>query len=238
MTYRYEAQSAVAFVQQLASNMLARGYYFYVIGNIPDGKDPATIDSKLIAKYGIDVSRQRRTRRKAAGLANVHYLRHERFFILLATHGTHSFFAEEAERIRDARKQPIRFQGYSLAVKQGGFLKKCATDDMPRPDSKLRVRVQIAREPFRDLKAHFLDEASRRSSEQLSKELYCVPFEPYAPIRKQLLNLLRMVNAKRGAAGLEKLPPTVLRYQRELQKVFVPNEEGDMKRGRQMTKAA
>lgn len=221
MTYRYETQSVVAFVQQLASNILARGYYFYVTGIIPDGKDPRIIDAKLLAKYRIDVSRQTRARRKLAGQANLHYLRHERYFILIATHGMHSFFTEEATRIKDARRHPIRFAGYSLSVKQGGFLRKMDEDVLPRPDTKLRVRVLIAREEYANMKAFFIDLARRRSTDDLSRELYCVPYEPYAPIRKQLLNILRLVNQERSSVGLEKIPPTVLRYRREIQKVFV-----------------
>jgi len=227
MTYRYEAQSVVAFVQQLASNILARGYYFFVTGVIPAGKDPRIIDAKLLAKYRIDVSRQTRARRKLAGQANLHYLRYQRFFILIATHGTHPFFTEEATRIKDARRQSIRFGGYSLAVKQGGFLRKTDEDELPRPDTKFRVRVQIAREEYANMKAFYIDIARRRSTDDLSRELYCVPYEPYAPIRKQLLNILRLVNQERSGVGMEKIPSTVLRYRREIQKVYVQEvEEG------------
>lgn len=225
MRYRYETQSVVGFVQQLASNILARGYYFYVTGVVPEEKDPAKIDAKLLAKYRIDVSPQTRARRKQAGQANLHYLRFERFFILIATHGTHPFFIEEASRIKDARHQSIRFAGYSLAVKQGGFLRKTEADDLPRPDQKLRVRVQIAREQYTDMKAYFIDIARHRTAETLSRELYCVPYEPYAPIRKQLLNILRLVNDERSQVGLEKLPTTVLRYRRNIQKVYLQEEE-------------
>lgn len=218
--YRCETQSVIGFVQQLASNYLPHGYWFYVTGVIPDGKDPCQVDQKLIAKYGIDLSRQARCRGKISGRANLHYLRHDRFFVLLATHGQHPFFAAEAERIRDARRTPIQFAGYSLCVRQGGFLQKEEGEERAAPDTKLRVRVQIARKQYRDLKAHFLDIAARRSSERLAAEFYNVPFEPYAPIRKQLLNLLRLANRTRQTAGLEKLPPTVLRYRREIVKPF------------------
>lgn len=220
MTYRCEAQSTIGFVQQLASNYLPHGYWFYVTGYVPNGKDPAALDSKLIGKYGIDLSRQARCRRKLSGRANLHYLRCGRFFILLATHGQHGFFASEAGSLRDARQSPIQFAGYSLSVRPGGFLRKDEGMEHATPDGKLRVRVQIAREQYSDLKAYFLDIATRRSTERLTAEFYNVPFEPYAPVRKQLLNLLRLVNEARQMAGLEKLPPTVLRYRREIVKPF------------------
>ena len=222
MTYRCEAKSVIGFVQQLASNYLPHGYWFYVTGVIPDGKDPTDVDRKLLAKYGIDMSRQARCRRKLSGRANLHYLRHDRFFILLATHGEHTFFAAEGDRIRDARKAPIQFAGYSLSVVRGQFLEKEDGEEYAQPDGKLRVRVQIGREPYRDLKAHFLDIAPRRSADALSAQFFNVPYEPYAPVRKQLLNLLRLVNQARQSAGSEKVPPTVLRYRREIVKPFQP----------------
>ena len=47
-----------------------------------------------------------------------------------------------------------------------------------------------------------------------------MPFEPYAPVRKQLLGLLRLVNARRQAAGYANIPPTVLRLRRRIVKPF------------------
>ncbi len=220
MEYRTEATTIEGFIQQLAANYLPHGYWFYVSGQVPIEKNPALVDRKLVMKYGIAISRQQRARRKHAGLANLHYLRYGRTWVLLATKGEHAFFAEEAGGIRDLRKVPLQVGGYSLSVRQGGFLKKQASDEPAVADSKRRVRVQIARERYRDLKGYFLELATRRSAEDLGREFFVVPFEPYAPIRRQLLNLLRLVNAKRQAAGCAKIPPTVLRYQRRIVKPF------------------
>lgn len=220
MDYRCETTSLEGFVQQLASNILPHGYWFYVTGRVPDGKDPRAVDDKLIAKYGVALSRQQRARLKATGAANVHYLRFDRRWVLLATHGHHRFFEEEGENIRDARKVPIQFEGYSLSVKRGHFLKKEAGEETATPDGRLRVRVQIGRERYKELRDYFLSIACHRSAESLSRELYLVPFEPYAPVRRQLLNILRLINERRRAAGFTKLPPTVLRYQRRIVKPF------------------
>jgi hypothetical protein len=216
MKYRYLTTSLTGFVQQLACNVLPHGYWFYVMGVVPDEKDPEAIDRKLIAKYDVAIIRQQRARKKLAGGSNLHYLRLGRVWILLATHGKHRFFEEEQSSIRDARNTPIRIGDYSISVKQGGFLKKAPDAELPMADGKMRVRVQIAREPFQYYRAYFLERACHRSAESLSKELYCLPFEPYAPIRRQLLTLLRLVNEKRQAAGFSKIAPTVLRYKREI----------------------
>jgi len=180
MEYRCETTSPTGFVQQLVSCYLPHGYWFYVSGCVPEHKDPRIVDEKLLAKYGINLSRSSRARRKLAGIANVHYLRHERFFVLLATHGHHPFYDEEAENIQDVRRVPIKFVGYSISVKKGGYRRKESPKSPAVRDDKWRVRVQIGRESYSDIKAHFLDIALRRTTEQLGRDLYCLPYEPYA----------------------------------------------------------
>ena len=228
MEYYCVARSATGFVQQLASCYLPHGYWFYVSGIIPPGKEPTDVDRKLIEKYAIGVSRSTRARRKAAGMANLHYLRLQRRFLLLATHGQHPFFDDEEKSIRDARRIPIRFGGYSITVKQGHYRRKLPGTPAAR-DNKLRVRVQIEREHYLGLKAYFADIARWSSTEELAMQLYCVPFEPYAPVRRQMLNILREVNDRRKAAGLVTLPPKVLRYRRRIVKPFqTTNESTDI----------
>ena len=107
MEYRCATTSVAGFVQQLVSCYLPHGYWFYVSGIVPETKDPQSVDLKLMSKYGIGVSRTSRARRKAVGIANVHYIRYRRRFLLLATHGFHPFYDEESQGIRDVRRVPI-----------------------------------------------------------------------------------------------------------------------------------
>ena len=227
MEYRCVATSPAGFVQQLSSCYLPHGYWFHVSGCIPEHKDPWSVDAKLLAKYGIGISRQSRARRKRVGIANVHYLRFDRTFVLLATHGHHPFFDEEEGNIRDVRRVPIKFSGYSITVKRGGYKRKISPETPALRDDKLRVRVQIGREQYLDLKAYFLDIALHRSVEQLGLELYNLPYEPYAPVRQQLLNILRLLNVKRKATGKDPISPKVLRYRRHIVRPFGPLEEDE-----------
>jgi hypothetical protein len=220
MEYRYEAASVAGFVQQLICCYLPHGYWFYVSGVVPPDKDPKVVDEKLLAKYGIGVSRQSRARRKLAGMANVHYIRYQRRFLLLATHGHHLFFAEEANSIRDARRVPIKFAGYSISVAKGGFKGKRQTGGVLVRDDKWRVRVQIEKEWYLGLKAYLLDIAPYRSAAWLAAELFNLPFEPYAPVRQQLLNLVRHINQRRSATRLDPVEYGVLRYRRRIVKPF------------------
>ena len=111
MAYRYVATSVAGFVQQLAVSYIANGYWFYVTGRIPDWKDAARTDAKILAQYGLAISKWTRARQRKAGQASVQYLRYDRFFVLVATHGAHPFFAAEGARIRDLRRQPLHFRG-------------------------------------------------------------------------------------------------------------------------------
>lgn len=220
MEYRCIATSVAGFVQQLVSCYLPHGYWFYVSGIVPINKDPRTVDLKLLERYGIGISRQSRARRKAVGIANVHYLRYQRRFLLLATHGHHPFFDDEAQNIRDARHVPIKFAGYSISVAPGGFKAKSSTNGALVRDTKWRVRVQIEKEWYSGLKAYLMDVALHRSVGGLAAELHNLPFEPYAPVRRQLLNLIRHVNERRKPAGLEPIGFDVLRYWRRIVKPF------------------
>lgn len=110
----------------------------------------------------------------------------------------------------------MRVGDYSLTVRKGNFLKRLADEAEAVPDGRPRARVLIARDKYCELRAHFLDIATHRSAESLAGLFFNLPFEPYAPIRKQLLNLLRLVNEKRQQAGYTKLTPDCIRYRRRI----------------------
>jgi hypothetical protein len=117
---------------------------------------------------------------------------------------------------------PIRIGDPSIYVKRGTYRNKVASEDSPTPDGRWRVRLLIAREPFHELCGHFLSIAIHRSAETLAQKLFSLPYIPYAPVRKQLLTLLRLINAERQAAGYEKIPARVLRFRREIVRTFAP----------------
>ena len=92
-----KARSVDAFLSQLI-RYVSSGHYFYITGRIPKRQDPAAVDAKLIALYDIAKPRWARARRRLRGTAGIHYLRHDRFFALLATHGQHQFFNADFRR--------------------------------------------------------------------------------------------------------------------------------------------
>ena len=53
MEYKYEVTSLVGFLQRVATHLLPKGYYFFVQGTLPEGKDPTALDEKLLSKYDV-----------------------------------------------------------------------------------------------------------------------------------------------------------------------------------------
>ena len=182
------------------------GYWFYVTGKIPERKCQLAVDGKLIDRYEIAISKWSRARKKQSGQSNVQYIRFGRFFVLIATRGEHRFFEDEP-KFRDIRRDSLSFAGYSIGYQLGA-------------DRKWHVSVRIHPSEYLQLKAYFLDLATRRSVENLTTEFRRIPFEPYAPVRRQFLNILRAVNRKRKKAGFELVPVEALRLRRRMIRPF------------------
>jgi hypothetical protein len=212
MPYRCEATSVPGFIQQLAVAYVARGYIFYVTGEIPERKDPSAVDERLIEKYGLEIGKTARARRKAAGFANVQYIRYRHFFVILATPGRHAIFEHEARAIRDAREVPIKFGGYSISYRAG------------------HPHVRIEESRFRELKAYFEHVAVHRTKEWLEVELTRLRFEPYAPVRSQLHTIIRAINRRRRLAQYELISSSCVCMRRRVLKPFEAHEERRVER--------
>ena len=200
--YRCVATTKGGFVQQLAVQYVAHGYWFYVVGSIPEGKEPCRIDEKLAARYDAGLSKWQKARRRQQGIASVQYLRHGRRFLILATHGVHKIFDEERNVLRDVRRAPIRCFGYAVGYRGG----------------HVSVRIDDAR--FKSIKRRLLRVALRVNAERLGEMLRKLPFEPYAPVRAQLHSLLRAVNRVRLAAGLAQVGRHWIRSRRRIYRPF------------------
>lgn len=196
-TYHAVASTVEGFVQQVAVSYLSNGYFFFVQGWVPEGKDPKSVDEKLLEKYGIAISKWSRARRKQVGLANMQYIRFGRVFLLMATHGRHKFFDEEKGTIKDARKSPIRAFGYAISHRGG------------------HSHVRIDLNEYKRLKAHLLRLAKHREATTIEREFFSAPFEPYAPVRRQLITIWRAVNRLRKESGFNPISIECIRMRRQ-----------------------
>lgn len=226
MKYRYLADSEAGVVQLIAASYLRHGYYWYVTGRIPTGKPAEKIDTKLIEKYQLAVNDRERTRRKKAGIANAQYVRFNDLFIILVTEGHHKIKQPESQggegsQLKDCRRTPIRIGDYSISYRRGGNTPK---GGLP---PKWHAHVRIERRTYLELKAFYSEHAVHRSVEWLSWRLGTLPYARYAPIRRQLLNILRAVNTQRAKHAFAPVPHQALRLRRAPVKVYAELHQAD-----------
>lgn len=239
--YKYIATSRTGFVQQVVCSYVRHGYRFHVSGKAPPGKDPREIDEKLLTKYNIARTESQRYSAKKRGEANLQYIRFERDWLMLGTAGSHEWREKECENIKDCgRGEPIYFQGYTVLLKNGLYRPvRCRLDRSKHElDNKKRVRVLIGHSTFHDLKARFVSVARRRRADYLASMFWNLPYEPYAPIRRQMLKLLFLVNQARKTHGLKPINKKVIRFRRRIVKPFetmMPSYERDVAECNPMT---
>jgi hypothetical protein len=146
------------------------------------------------------------------------YLRHERFFVIMATKGVHRFFADERRLIRDIRRTPLCYSGYSISYRRGGLTR------MGSVDAKWHAHVRMDRRQYLDCRAWFLEWAVRVSSGKLSRAFATLPVAAYAPVRRQLLLIHRAVNRLRSANGQSLVPAEALPLRRNVLRPFEAGE--------------
>ena len=213
--YQYEARSVAGFVSQIV-RYVASGHYFYVRVLVPEKKDPAIVDEKLLERYGVRKKRWQRKRRHLKENAGVHYLRCNRCAVLMLTKGSHeTFYQDHGEHLRDIRRQALKVFGYSIRY---GF------SEVKRD---WKVSVRLDQETYRKVREHMLTIAvwdSYRDSVRLAREFSRLPYQPYEPVFKQLLSILRSVNRQRRRRGFDPLAMNCLRTKLSLGRVFVDSE--------------
>jgi hypothetical protein len=211
--YHSEATTLEGFIQQLVQYFTS-GYVFYSAATIPARKlaRASEIDQKALRKYDIDVSAWTRQARRKEGRAVFQYLRYQNFAVIVCTKGERQKFNQgEGKNIKDARRRPLKFAGYAVSVRV-------------KENGELGARVRVERETEAMLKNHFVSLALNSSAQTLKSAIYNLPFEPYAPIRRQFLGLVRAINKKRNEASLELLPYDCVRFRRVQVKPFEPVE--------------
>ncbi len=214
--YRWNATTLEGFIQQLAVAYVARKYFFYVTGWVPERLTATEHDERMLAKFDVARSKWSRYRRRQQRgpdgfpLANVQYLRYRNFWVLLATAGHHRFFEEHyradvhggGRQYRDVREKPITFGGYSIGWRG-------------------RVTVRLSPQAYRELRTHFVERAMLDySTVTLEHDFQAFPFEAYAGVSRQVQAIYRAVNRVRRTAGLPLVPKDCLRVKRRVVRPF------------------
>jgi hypothetical protein len=209
--YRCLADSEEGFLA-LIVNYMTHGFYFYSGVPGPGKGEWDKVDRNIVVKYGLTASPEEWSVRRLSGQAKTQYVRFGNFAVVLSTYGIGRFFESESD-IRDFRRDPLRVGDYSVSLKYDNAL-------LAKGEKKLRGSVRIHPEAYRRVKAHMVCSAKRWSQEECERHFQTLPFEPYAPVRRQLLNLWRRANRLRGEASLEKMAITCVRLKRRKVKVY------------------
>lgn len=215
---RQIAASAEGFVQGIV-NLLAHKYVYWSSGEVAEGQDAEAVDRTLARKFETEITRWERARRRKLGRGSVRYLRFENTFVLLAQPGSDRW--TDGEPWKDARRRAIWFRGYVISYR------------LSTVTGRYHASVGIDPVEYQRLKAWMLELATHRSVENMRRELQRLPFEPYARVRRQYLNILREVNRRRRAAGFELVPNTAVRLHRRRPRVYAESAESfekDIKR--------
>lgn len=152
----------------------------------------------------------------------------------------------EKHEFDDIREVPIKFHGYSICLSKRGYERKTAEeraehrrkvetrreaqqrgesfDRIPRGRRHQRWTgsVRIERGRYLALRDEFLGMATHWSADKLALRFYSVPFEPFAPVRWQLMTILREVNKTRKHIGYEPVPRECIRAKRKHIPAFKP----------------
>jgi len=199
--YRCEAKSKDAFVAQLI-RYVTSGHYFYFACTLKPGKDPKRLDEKLISHFGLAKPYWKRSKRWRGERPNIHYLRYDRFYVLIGTHGRegseagHPLFREYPGQVRDIRRHAILFHGYSIRY------------SLPQGSKRRKVFVRLTRDAYADIRRDLVDKATRpsfrdREAMEAAFRARSYEFQPYGPVHEQLSRILKDVNRRRRYAGFE-----------------------------------
>ena len=218
--YRCVATSIEGFLFQLSVSYITNGkYFFYVMGEVPAWRPEAELDSRMLKRYGVAISKFARCRRRkrigSSGqrLANCQYLRFQDSWILLCQEGEHEFFERNQKRDQlgkvterwffDVRETAIQFKEYSIGY----------------ADERLSVR--LTKRALSGLRNYYVSLALRPLP-FIREELATFPYEAYGGVLKQRYAIVRSMNIKRRAAGLPAIPTSYVRRRRKPVKPFEP----------------
>jgi len=147
------------YLQQIVQ-YVGHGNYWYCQVEYPEKKWLVftKIDEKLIRKYGADMSKFQRARRKREGQASFCFIRWERFALIVRNQGElpGDLCADDPDVFCDIRITPLRIEvseNISLVINHHG-----------------KVRVRMATETYRGFKACIANAAAARNGRLMAWE--------------------------------------------------------------------
>jgi len=212
--YRHHCETLEGFVQR-AVVLSQKGYRYFISGEVPQRKASEEVDEKLLAKYGLRLTRRQRTYRKSKGLPNGHYFRFERRWVVMATTRKLFLQVDPNERVRDLRESPLRVGGYSISLRADGAASRGGI-------RRLRASVRLEARTLRELEAVLADSHQRFGARDLESRIWHASnrWQVYAPVYRQFQGIVRRINEARAAAGLARIGSGCVRISRQSPRHF------------------
>ncbi len=187
-----EVQKLKHFLQYIVIYYLRHGYYFYVLWQLPEGRNLAIIDRSIKERYGVTLPKWQRRQARERGEVLVRYLRFEHTALLIAYEGQgraqkkHRFF--EQERWKDIRITPLTIGKYSLGISG------------QKPEVRIRKNVIRGFEEF-------MDKITFESQEKVQGYYDALTPFTYQGILRQKHAIAQKVNNRRKRAALPLIDP-------------------------------
>jgi hypothetical protein len=197
------------FLQQLIT-LISHGYRYYCKIEYPMQKQDKwyAIDTKLIAKYDADISKDKRYRNQLKEQANYMFIRWENYALVLRSAGV---FMESDDRFVDIKEKPLVLDvGATLRLK------------IVPVGSKGHVTAYIEKSVYREIKAELLDHCRHKRVDVLKGRFSALNGIPaYSGIVQQKAALLTEVVIEGRRHGLKLLRKDfIFRTGRKIVKVF------------------
>ena len=223
MSYRCEAKSVTGFVQQFGCCYVLHGYHRYVVGAIPERKDPRIVDGsnrgalrdRPVAVPACETQEGRPGERSVHSLPEVFRALRDRTSrcASISTRSTHLGRQANAALLRSGTSRTIRWR----SVGTPSATTEASTEGGTSRSGSTLSATGTSRHTYSGV-------ATKWSVANLESEFRGLRFEPYAPVRRQLLCLLRAVNRERKRKGWDAVPATALRLNRQIVRPFVEEE--------------
>ena len=177
------------------TRLAGSGYYFVFYNQLKPSKDPSKLDDKMIRIWQLDQPYWKREKRRRGHAPSIWYLRYNRHYLLMSTHGraadgeAHPFFEEYASQLFDIRKYALYFCGYSIRYPRS------------KTTGKHQAFVRLDKATYELLRDTLCERAIReryRSQDVMEAEFERLPYQPYREVRNQLCRVLKQVNKRRS----------------------------------------
>ncbi|QEG36074.1 hypothetical protein [Bythopirellula goksoeyrii] len=236
--YRYLIDNLAGLVRIIEKTIHYKPWYATGVVSERFRDCPLEHDRRMIKLYDTAAPKWDTWRRKKQGMARYKYLRFENTWWLFASSGERSLM-EERNQVHHIRDVPIKFEGYSIRLRQGGFERRSREERIrvnrewdTYKEAKARGKhaakparakrhqrqvasVRIERGALEGLEMEVVKLARKGKRHQVATWFFQLEFSPYRPVYEQQKTILRKVNKVLGARGIEKLPTSIIRWKRE-----------------------